>query len=146
MAASLAGAVAAGRVNGPAERALSTRLGVKGYPSILLFREGSMREYEGAARSAAALERWARGGYAATPRAPYHRTPNNALGRALGRVFALPSAAVRAREHAQRAWGLSDGALAALCVAGALGGAAAAIGALDCALALGAPRPRPHHA
>ncbi len=146
MAASLAGAVGAGRVNGPDERALATRLGVRAFPTILLFRDGRMREYDGAARSAPALERWARTGYASTPPVPYHRTPNNALGRALGRVFALPSAAAAARAHAHAAWGLSDGALAALCVLGALGGAAATIGALDCALAMGAPRPRVHQA
>jgi hypothetical protein len=140
------GGVATGRVNGPEQRALSTRLAVRGYPTILLFREGTMRTYPATgARSAGALQRWAREGYAGTPPAPYHRTPNNALGRAVGRLFALPAAAAAARARAQAAWGLSDGALAAACAAAALAAAAAAVAGLDLALALSTRRAaRPH--
>ena len=145
LAGSLRGAVSVARVDGPAQRALSARLGVRGYPTILLLREGTMREYDGATRSAAALRSWAVAGYVKSPKAPLLRTPNNALGRMLGVVFRVPSATARACEAAKAALGVGDAALAALAVAAALLATVLGIVALDYALMFSA-RPRPHQA
>ena len=145
LAASLRGAVSVARVDGPSQRALSARLSVRGYPTILLLREGSMREYDGATRSAAALRSWATAGYAKSPKAPMLRTPNNALGRVLGAVFRVPSATARAVAAAKAALGVGDAALAALAVVAALGATVLGIAALDCALTYSA-RPRAHQA
>lgn len=93
-ALALQGHTACAFVDASAERVLQTRLGVRGYPSVFLFRDGAMRSYSGA-RTASALVAWARAGYADTPVAPFHKTPNNALGRLLGRVLRLPAAAAR---------------------------------------------------
>jgi thioredoxin-like negative regulator of GroEL len=143
LAGALRGAVAVARVDGPAQRALSARLSVRSYPTILLLREGTMREYDGGARNVAALRAWATSGYAASPKAPLLRTPNNALGRVLGAVFRVPSATARARDAAKAALGVGDAALAALAVAAALAATVLGIVALDCALTFSA---RPHQA
>jgi hypothetical protein len=119
---------------------------VRGYPTIYLFRDGAMREFDGQLRNQAALTHWATKGYVSTPKAPLLRTPNNALGRALGLVFRLPSATAAARDAAKKALGVGDAALAGLAAAAALVAAAASIFALDCALALSAGRTRPHQA
>ena len=145
LAGALRGTVAVAQVDGPAQRALSARLSVRGYPTILLLREGTMREYDGATRSAAALRHWAAAGYARTPTVSLLRTPNNALGRALGAVFRAPSATAAAIEAAKAALGVGDAALAALAVAAALLATVLGIAALDCALTMSA-RPRPHQA
>lgn len=145
LASSLRGAVSVGRVDGPAQRALSARLSVRGYPTILLLREGSMREYDGAVRSAAALRSWATSGFAKSPKAPFLRTPNNTLGRVLGAVFRVPSATGRAVDAAKAALGIGDAALAALAVATALLATVFGIAVLDFALTHSATQ-RPHHA
>jgi len=62
----LVGHTACGYVDGQKERVLQTRLGVKGYPSIFLFKEGTMRAYKGA-RSAQALAAFARTDYVVRP-------------------------------------------------------------------------------
>ena len=67
-------------MDGNEERVLQTRLGVRGYPSIYLFRDGRMWSYSGA-RTVQAITAWASGEYKQTSAAPFHKTPNNVLGR-----------------------------------------------------------------
>lgn len=88
VAKTLASRTGAGYVDGNAERVLQTRLGVRGYPSIFLFRDGQMRSYSGA-RTAQAITAWAEGKYKETPVAPFHKTPNNVLGRCVARAAYL---------------------------------------------------------
>jgi hypothetical protein len=144
-AALLAGNTSCGFIDGAAERVLQTRLGVRGYPSIYLFRDGVTRSYAGS-RTAGALVSWAKQEYVDSPAAPWHKTPNNALGRALGRLLRLPAAAGRAWTRVRQASGMGDASLAGCAALGTLLFAAAAIWALDAAVSLSGPVARPHAA
>ena len=128
--ASLGGHTACGHIDGPAQRILSTRLGVRGYPSIYLFRDGKMRSYSGL-RAEAALVGWARGEYKATAVEPFHRTPNNALGRVTGVLLRLPQRCGALWEHMLKATGVGAGTLAVMTAAALVLGGVAAVASVD---------------
>lgn len=63
VARELEGEIYVGRVDGPKNRMLVKRFGVKGYPTILLFRDGKMYEYGDADRSPSSIVGFARKEY-----------------------------------------------------------------------------------
>lgn len=63
VARELEGEIYVGRVDGPKNRMLVKRFGVKGYPTILLFRDGKMYEYGDADRSLSSIVGFARKEY-----------------------------------------------------------------------------------
>ena len=146
VAKTLRGSTGCGYVDGNRERVLQTRLGVRGYPSIFLFRDGTMRSYTGA-RTAPAILAWAGGEYKHTAVAPFHKTPNNVLGRLLGRLLRLPSVATGLWGRARLATGLSDAPLIGVSLLVGLVGAVVAIFALDALVHLSmSQEARPHQA
>mmetsp|Transcript_15140 Transcript_15140/g.20895 ORF Transcript_15140/g.20895 Transcript_15140/m.20895 type:complete len:229 (+) Transcript_15140:130-816(+) len=78
-----------GQINGPEEKALVARLGVKGYPSIFLFRDGSTWEYTGN-RELKLLTEFAVKDYKFAKPLPFYKAPNSVVGRAFGLVTSFP--------------------------------------------------------
>jgi len=60
VARELEGEVYVGKIDGPKNRLLVKRIGVKGYPTIALFKQGKLYEYESSDRSFEALVAFAR--------------------------------------------------------------------------------------
>lgn len=141
-AAALRSEVAVATLDGVAERALAARLGVRGFPTVLLMRSGKLYEYPAqGSRTAAALVAWARTGYVAVEPAPFWRTPNNALGRLAGKALALPGLAAALRERLASEHGVGDGTLVVALLAALLAGGVAAVALLDAVVGWTAPRP-----
>ena len=80
---------AAAQVNGPNQKALLSRLQVKGYPTLLLLRDGKTYEYSGQ-RTLAPLAAFAREGYKTAEAWPFHKAPNSVVGRLFGQATSLP--------------------------------------------------------
>ena len=66
VARELEGELFVGRVDGPKNRLLLKRIGAKAYPTIALFKNGKMYEYESGDRSVAAIVSFARKDYRKT--------------------------------------------------------------------------------
>mmetsp|Transcript_22221 Transcript_22221/g.37120 ORF Transcript_22221/g.37120 Transcript_22221/m.37120 type:complete len:247 (-) Transcript_22221:442-1182(-) len=85
----LDGEVFVGKINGPKEKALLSRLGVQGYPSFFLFKAGKTYEYA-SARGLQDLAQFAREGYLKTDPMPFYKAPNSMVGRIFGQITSFP--------------------------------------------------------
>lgn len=126
------GPVRVGRVDGPSNRVLMMRLGVKGFPSIYLVRDGRAWVYRGRGpRTAEALREFALEGWRAAEPLPWSKSPVSPLGRALGVALSLPAAAGAWFSSMREEGGWSELQLIALAMAVPVVAGAAVICALD---------------
>ncbi|EFJ49970.1 hypothetical protein VOLCADRAFT_120693 [Volvox carteri f. nagariensis] len=99
-----------GKVNGDSERALLARFRVNTVPRFYLLREGRTYEYMGP-RNIMAFRSFATSGYRTAKPLPFHRAPNSALGRVIGRFYSLPRLGMRVYRLLRDQHGLSDTAI-----------------------------------
>lgn len=126
------GPVRVGRVDGPSNRVLMMRLGVKGFPSIYLVRDGRAWVYRGRGpRTAEALREFALEGWRVAEPLPWSKSPVSPLGRALGVALSLPAAAGAWFSSMREEGGWSELQLIALAMAVPVVAGAAVICALD---------------
>lgn len=107
LAAELEGEVYVAKVNGPKYKALTKRLHVSAYPTILYLRDGEMREYS-AARTLAQLAAFGRKSWRNTKPVPFFKAPNNWFGRMVGVLFRVPGMVEEAYGILRKEWHLSD--------------------------------------
>jgi thioredoxin 1 len=106
VARELEGELYVGRVDGPKSRMLVKRFGVKGYPTILLFRDGKMYEYGDADRSLSSIVGFARKEYRRSKsKSFFHAVWFSKLLRAL---YALPVVGQRAYSYLREEARLSN--------------------------------------
>jgi len=97
VARELEGELHVGRVEGPKNRILLKRIGVKAYPRIVLFKNGKMYEYESGDRSVEAIVSFARKDYRKVrSRSFFHAVWFSKLLRSL---YAVPMLGKRAYEY-----------------------------------------------
>lgn len=84
--------VRVGKVDGPRNRGLMARLGVKGFPTLFFFRDGQVWRYPTRqGRTVEAMREFALEGWRRVEPLPFHKSPVSPFGRVLGRALALPA-------------------------------------------------------
>lgn len=107
LAVELEGEIYVAKVNGPKYKALSKRLNVKAYPTILYLRDGEMREYS-SSRTLAQLASFGRKTWRQTTPVPFYKAPNNWFGKMVGVIFRAPGVAEEAYKVLREEFKLSD--------------------------------------
>ncbi|KXZ47180.1 hypothetical protein GPECTOR_37g186 [Gonium pectorale] len=102
--------VKVGKIDGTEERALMARLRVNAFPSIFLLRDGRTYVYNGP-RNVASFRAYATSTYKTEKPLPFHKAPNSAVGRVIGKLHSLPHLGVRAYRALRQRHGLSDTAI-----------------------------------
>mmetsp|Transcript_4416 Transcript_4416/g.7309 ORF Transcript_4416/g.7309 Transcript_4416/m.7309 type:complete len:232 (+) Transcript_4416:49-744(+) len=95
------------KVDGPQNKQIMARLGVDSFPSIYLMREGNTYVYSGP-RNLQAIKEFASTGYKTAPALPFYKSPNNMVGRLVGRLYSIPNALWEAYKHVREEHGWSD--------------------------------------
>jgi thiol-disulfide isomerase/thioredoxin len=109
VARELEGELFVGRVDGPKNRLLLKRIGAKAYPTIALFKNGKMYEYESGDRSVAAIVSFARKDYRKTKaRGFFHAVW---FSKGLRLLYAVPAIGEKAYAYLHRDLRLSNVAI-----------------------------------
>ncbi|GAX81712.1 hypothetical protein CEUSTIGMA_g9140.t1 [Chlamydomonas eustigma] len=101
-----------GKINGPENRVLMSRFGVKGFPSIYYIKGTSTWIFEGS-RSVQAMKEFALSGHKLEEPLPFWRSPTGIVGRLMGHVHRIPFGIKEAYSLLKEEKGMSDLAILA---------------------------------